>query len=133
MIVQITREWTLELDEGFESRAEDNQLILWKIGVTIAAVSFHMPAGLDKIALLNQIQTKMPANVLETLVSTKGEVVGLGYTQIQKERDEIIRLSLTAFTASDTSCLQIAFYLDDPDDLPWAKSVWESVHYLPDS
>jgi hypothetical protein len=27
--------------------------------------------------------------------------------------------------------LQVAFYLDDPDDLEWAKSVWKSVIFLP--
>ena len=131
MIAQITKEWHLELGDEFESRAENNQRIFWKPGITVAAIVFSLPQGADKLTLLNQIHEKMPNNVLETLVSTKGEVVGLGYTQVLKESENKTRLSLTAFIASDTSCLQIGFYLDDPDDLPWAKSVWESIRYVP--
>jgi len=131
MIAQITKEWHLELGDEFESRAENNQRIFWKPGITVAAIVFSLPQGADKLTLLNQIHEKMPNNVLETLVSTKGEVVGLGYTQVLKESKNKTRLSLTAFIVSDTSCLQIGFYLDDPDDLPWAKSVWESIRYVP--
>ena len=83
--------------------------------------------------MLNQIQSKIPEDVLEKLVSTKGEIVGLGYTQIQKIAGEKDRLTLITFTASDVSCLQLAFYLDDPTDLDFAKNTWKGIIYLPES
>lgn len=131
MAFQITREWLINLPEDFESRVEENKLIFWKTGMTVIAVVFRIPETTDKILLLNQIQEKLPDDTLETLVSTKGEIVGLGYTRIHEVRDEKNRLSLYTFTASDTSCLQIAFYLDHPEDLNWAKSVWEQVIFQP--
>lgn len=131
MAFQITREWILDLPKDFENRVEENKIIFWKTGITVVAVAFRVPAETNKIDLLNQIQEKMPENALETLVSTKGEIVGLGYTQIHKAQDNKNRLSLYTFTASDASCLQTAFYLDDPNDLPWAKSVWEGIVYHP--
>lgn len=131
MAFQITKEWITNLSDDFENRVEENKIIFWKVGITVVAAVFRIPADTDKLVLLNHIQEKMPADALEKLVSTRGEIVGLGYTQIMQEEDGKNRLALYTFTASDTSCLQMAYYLDDSNDLPWAKSVWESTVYHP--
>ena len=131
MAFQITPEWLIDLPDDFERRVEENELVFWKTGITIIIAAFRLPDGTDKLELLNQVQSKIPENALEKLVSTKGEIVGLGYTQIQKIKGEIDRLSLITFTASNSSFLQVAFYLDDPNDLQWAKSVWEGIIFLP--
>jgi len=133
MAFRITNEWIIDLPDDFESRVEDEKLIFWKTGITVIIAAFSLPEDTGKLELLNQIQQKLPQDALEKLVSTKGEIVGLGYTQIQKLNGDNKRLSLTTFTASDTSCLQTAFYLDHPDDLAWAKGVWENLVYHPDS
>lgn len=131
MAFRITNEWVIDLPDDFTSRVEDDKLVFWKTGVTIIVAAFSLPEDTGKLELLHQIQQKMPDDAMETLVSTKGEIVGLGTTQIQKLKGNNKRLSLTTFTASDTSCLQTAFYLDHPDDLEWAKGVWESLVYHP--
>lgn len=131
MQYRVTNEWTLTLPDDFESRVEEGKLVFWKIGITIIVVAFRLPDNTGKIELLNQIQKRIPENAFETLVSTKGEIVGLGYTQIHQRQDEKNRLSLYTFTASNTSCLQTAFYLDHPTDLDWAKSVWEMIVFHP--
>ena len=131
MAFQITREWTIDLPDDFDNRIEDQKMIFWKTGITVVIAAFRLPDDTGKIVLLNQIREKMPDEVFETLVSTKGEIVGLGYTHVDSATIEKNRLSLYTFTASDTSCLQIAFYLDNPDDLPWAKSVWKGILYHP--
>ncbi|MDY6873080.1 MAG: hypothetical protein SVR81_03810 [Chloroflexota bacterium] len=131
MAFRITQEWLIDLPEDFETRTEDDKLVFWKTGKTVIIAAFRVPEATGKLELLNQIQAKIPNDALEKLVSTKGEIVGLGYTQIQKVPGEKKRLTLISFTASDTSCLQTAFYLDDPSDLDWAKSAWESIVFLP--
>lgn len=131
MALRITTEWLIDLPDEFEKRVEEDKLVFWKTGITIIIAAFRLPDGTGKLELLNKIQSMIPENALEKLVSTKGEIVGLGYTQIQKIKGENDRLSLVSFTASDTSCLQVAFYLDDPNDLEWAKSVWKGVIFLP--
>jgi len=133
MAFQITHEWLINIPEDFEYRVDDERMIFWKTGMTIVAVVFRLPRDTGKLELLNQIQKKMPENALETLVSTKGKIVGLGYTQIQELADNKNRLSLYTFTASDASCLQMAFYLDNPADLDWAKSVWQETIYHPEN
>ena len=131
MALRITSEWLIDLPDEFEKRVEEEKLVFWKTGITIIIAAFRLPDGTGKLELLNQIQSMIPENALEKLVSTKGEIVGLGYTQIQKIKGQIDRLSLVSFTASDTSCLQVAFYLDDPSDLDWAKRIWKDVIFLP--
>ena len=132
MAFRITNEWIMDVPEDFERRVEDGKLIFWKTGITIITVAFSLPEDTGKLELLNQIQEKRPEDVLETFVSTKGEIVGLGYTRVQRREGEKNRLALYSFTASETSCLQTAFYLDDPQDLEWAKSVWQSTVYHPE-
>jgi hypothetical protein len=131
MAFRITSEWIIDLADDFEKRVKDEKLVFWKTGITIIIAAFSLPKDTGKLELLNQIQEKMPEDILETFVSTKGEIVGLGYTQIQEVKGENSRLALTTFTASDTSCLQTAFYLDEPADLDWAKSVWKGLLYYP--
>ena len=133
MAIQVTKEWFIDIGNDFERRVENQKLIFWKTGITIIVAGFRLPEGTGKLELLNQVQEKLPDDALETLVSTKGEIVGLGYTQIQEIENENSRLALTTFTASDSSCLQLAFYLDDPDDLDWAKNTWENIIYHPES
>lgn len=127
----ITQEWFINIPGDFEHRVEEGNLVFWTKGITVITVVFRLPAETDKFELLNQIQSKIIGDTLETFVSTKGEIVGLGYTQVQKCAGAKDRLSLMTFTASDTSCLQTAFYLDDPNDLAWAKSMWESIVFHP--
>jgi len=131
MALQITKEWFIDITDDFERRTENQKLIFWKTGITIVIAAFRLPENTGKLELLNKIQEKIPKDALEKLVSTKGEVVGLGYTQIQKSSDEKDRLALYTFTASDTSCLQAAFYLDKPEDLDWAKSTWKNIFFHP--
>ncbi|MEA3326780.1 MAG: hypothetical protein U9R53_05660 [Chloroflexota bacterium] len=133
MAFRITNEWLINLPEEFKQRVEDEKLIFWKTGITVITVPFRLPKDTSKIELLSRIQGKLSESIIETYVSTKGEVVGLGYSQIQKIEGEKKRLSLITFTASDTSCLQTAFYLDDPTDLDWAKSVWEGIIFHPEN
>jgi hypothetical protein len=132
MAFHITKEWIIDISEDFERRVEDGKLIFWKTGISVITVAFRLPENTGKLELLNQIQSRMPEDVLETFVSTKGEIVGLGYTQIQKCEGEKNRLALYTFTASDTSCLQTAYYLDEPQDLEWAKSAWKSTIFRPE-
>jgi hypothetical protein len=107
MAFRITSEWIIDLADDFEKRVKDEKLVFWKTGITIIIAAFSLPKDTGKLELLNQIQEKMPEDILETFVSTKGEIVGLGYTQIQEVKGENSRLALTTFTASDTSCLQV--------------------------
>jgi hypothetical protein len=131
MAFQITKEWIITLNDDFEHRVENERMVFWKTGATVICVVFRIPEDTGKLELLNQIHKRIPDDAPETLVSTKGEIAGLGYTKIENWEGEKNRLSLYTFTASESSCLQMAFYMDDPNDLEWAKSVWESTIYHP--
>jgi len=132
MAFHITKEWLINITEEFEHRIEDDKLVFWKTGITVIAVPFRLPDNTSKLEMLSRIHEKLPENILETFVSTKGEVAGLGYTQLQAVESDKKRLSLTTFTVSDTTCLQIAFYLDDAADLDWARSTWQEIIFHPE-
>ena len=133
MAFRITNEWLINLPDEFEHRVEEEKLVFWKAGITVIAVPFRLPNNSSKLELLYQIQEKKPDDILETYVSTKGEIAGLGYTQLHEVDRDKKRLSLTTFTVSDTTCLQVAFYLDDPNDLDWAQSTWRGIVFHPEA
>ena len=133
MAFPITNEWLINIPDEFEHRVDGDKLVFWKTGITVIAVPFRLPKNTTKLELLNRIHEKLPENILETFVSTKGEIAGLGYTQLQAVESEKKRLSLTTFTVSDTTCLQVAFYLDDPADLDWARSTWQEIIFHPET
>lgn len=133
MAFQITNEWLVQIPEDFEHRVERERVVFWTTGMTVAVVVFSVQEDTGKLELLNQIQEKIPEDALEKFVSTRGEIAGLGYTRIQDYQDIKNRLALVTFTASDTSCLQMAFYMDKPQDLEWAKSIWQETIYHPEA
>jgi len=131
MAFPISNEWLINIPDEFEHRVDDDKLVFWKTGITVIAVPFRLPKNTTKLELLNRIHKKLPENILETFVSTKGEIAGLGYTHLHAVESEKKRLSMTTFTVSETTCLQVAFYLDDPADLDWARSTWQEIIFHP--
>ncbi|MFH1445897.1 MAG: hypothetical protein ABIG43_00600 [Chloroflexota bacterium] len=131
MIYQITPEWRLCLDETYNRRVENNKLVLWITGRTIVAVVFRYSDTVKKEELIAQLKNKASKGSLEVFESQQDELLRFAYLQPEEVAPGHTRLALYGFTASEATCVQTAFYLDDPSDLDWAKKTWESLIYTP--
>jgi len=133
MNYQITPEWCLGLDETYNRRVENNKLVLWISGRTIVAVVFRYSDTVKREDLIARLKSKAAKGNLEIFDSQQGELLRFAYLQPEEVAPGHTRLALYGFTASEATCVQTAFYLDDPADLDWAKKVWESLIYTPSS
>ncbi len=129
MDYQITPEWQISLDDSFHHRVEENQLVLWRKGITIVSAAFIIPENLSHEQLIEKLKQRPSTGVLDVYESEDGTLHRLGFIQTETVANEKTRLALHTFTISPNACLQTSFYMDDPVDIPWAKTTWESIQY----
>jgi len=132
ILYPITPEWFLSLNEDFQRRVENDQLVLWTTGKTIIAVAFRLPETLSPENLLQTLRSKFGEGVLEVFESAEEDLVRYAVLQTEESAAGKARLVLHGFTISPSACLQSAFYFDLPSDLDWAKTTWQSIVYVPD-
>ncbi|MCJ7696163.1 MAG: hypothetical protein MUO40_12180 [Anaerolineaceae bacterium] len=128
----ITPEWFLTLDEDFQRRMENDQLVLWTTGKTIITVAFRLPKTLSPEDLLLSLKSKFSEDILETFESQEEDLLRYAALKTEESAAGLVRLVLHGFTISQTSCLQSAFYFDLPADLAWAKTAWQTIVFIPD-
>ena len=129
MTYQITHEWRLSLDRTYNRRVKNNKLVLWISGRTIVAVVFLYSDTVKREGLIARLKSKASKGSLEVFESRQGELLRFAYLQPEEVTPDHTRLALYGFTAAEATCIQTAFYLDDPSDLDWAKKTWESLTY----
>lgn len=132
ILYPITPEWFLTLDQSFQRRVENDQLVLWTTGKTIITVAFRLPETLTPEVLLETIKSKFSEGIFEAIESQDEGLLRFAALQTEDSAAGKVRLVLHGFTISPASCLQSAFYFDLPADLDWAKTAWQSIVYIPD-
>ena len=128
----ITPEWFLTLNEDFQRRVENDQLVLWTTGKTIITVAFRLPGTLTPEDLIETLKSRFAEDVLEVIESQEEDLQRFAAVKTEESATGKARLVLHGFTISPSSCLQSAFYFDLPTDLDWAKTSWQSIVYVPD-
>lgn len=122
----LTPEWSIHLPERFARRVEDDQLVLWRPGLTIWLTAWNNDHG------------DSPAH---RLVGIKKSVSPKRFAEHESEADGIIRYSyrsrdenengevesLYGFVIGDEGYLQLAVYFDDPADEVKARELIDSV------
>ena len=132
ILYPITPEWFLTLNENFQHRVENDQLVLWTTGKTIITVAFRLPDSLSNEDLLDSIKSRFSESKLEKFEVEDETLIRYAALQTEDSATGKARLVLHGFTITQTSCLQSAFYFDLPADLEWAKTTWQSIIYVPD-
>lgn len=127
----VTPEWQLTLEQPYQRRVEDNQLVLWTTGRTVLAVPFRFTRADHKETLLAELRARAALNKVDTFESSAGGLTRFATLEPEEILDGHLRLALHAFSASESACLQTAFYFDIPSDLTWAIAAWESIRFNP--
>jgi len=131
MDYQITPEWRISLEQDYQHRTEDGQLVLWTTGRTILAVAFRYAKALQKEQLLQELKARAEANKVETFSAQTDTLALFAMLEPEDIGEGHLRLALHAFTLSEHTCLQTAYYFDKPADLPWAIQTWEAIQHTP--
>ena len=128
--VQLTREWSFQIEDGFKRRMEDGNLGLWKPGRTIwmACYSPNEPAQ----TTLEWIKQEAPPNPSKTFEYDEGDLLRFGYL-LPNADGERRAWELTAFTIAPGDYILTSFYFDEMNMLDWALGCWKTVRYSPET
>lgn len=132
MEIQITPNWTIELDDDFYRRLEAEHLVLWKRGITLLTAVYRYTGEKERLALVAKLRAKAEALQAETIDEHDGELYRFGYLQPEQVQAGHTRLALHAFTTMPLGCLHTSFYFDEPKELQKALIAWKSVRWHAD-
>ena len=127
--VSITHDWTIELDDGFERRVEEGDLVLWDGRRTVYASVFETSNADVEEAIATMIERRKETPV-RTFDRVGAGLAGHAYLLPEGEGDGEY-WGLNTWTAGRTSVACVTFYFADVGDLAWAVRAWESVQCGP--
>jgi hypothetical protein len=128
---QLTPQWSIELQDGFQRRREDSHIVFWTAGITIGVVVFSYSGAKEQAALLANLRAKAQAEELEIIEEQEGAVIRFGTLRLEAITPKHTRLALHAFSTAENGCAQTSFYLDSATDLQQALKIWQSVSFTP--
>jgi hypothetical protein len=133
MEYQLTKQWKINLPDGFQRRKEDAHGVFWTPGLTMITTVFHYEGESERQALLENLRDKALSEGHKTVDDPDDDdfLQRFGYMQLEEIQPGHTRLVLHAFTLAPQSCLQTSLYVDRPEDFDTALKVWKSAVYTP--
>jgi len=131
---RLTREWTVDLPGKFNRRIDDDDLVIWRPGLTFWIAIWDLEAGNSPEETLAWILEDASPHRTDEKIDRDGGLLRLTYRL--REQDPEDPSSCTAiygyvFSASDH--VQIAGYCDGADAEVAAEEVIRSLRCLPNA
>jgi hypothetical protein len=123
--VALTKDWSIDLDAGFQRRAEGGDLVFWAAGRTVYA-SVYEAGSTDAEAAIARMLEERPGLPKQVFDRSEPGLVGHAYLMPEGEDDNAY-WGLNTWTSSADSVACVTFYFDVLTDLAWAMAAWESV------
>lgn len=122
----LTSLWSIDLDDSFERRAGNGDLVFWRPGRTVYASVYDTDNAEAEEAIGKMLEGR-PGTPARTFDRAEPGVVGHAYLLPEGEGDGAY-WGLNSWTAAKGSVACVTFYFDGLDDLRWALDAWQSVH-----
>jgi hypothetical protein len=128
-LVPITSDWSLDLEPGFERRAESGDLVLWKGRRTVYASVFRTSNAdaEDAIAAMLEGRKKTPVRSFDRV---EANLIGHAYLLPEQESGREY-WGLNTWTATSGSVACVTCYFERLPELDWALAVWKSIQCGP--
>ncbi len=123
---QLSENWALTLPTEFNRRLEDQDLVLWRPGITIWMSLWNNDHGESIAERLNWIRDDISDEAFEVSVDADSDPGKLCY-RLNEPREDGVVFALYGFIVKDLGHLQIAIYVDDEPDISIAKTIFDSV------
>ena len=126
--IQMTNDWSFELEDDFRRRIEDGELVFWRSKQTIwCAIFGHKANAQEMLAILKEDSNPNPDLIFEEL-----QVDVLKYAYLLSEADGAKKAwELTTFSVTASDYVLMSYYFDERFMLEWALNCWRSVAYKP--
>jgi len=131
----LTTEWSIDVDESFDSRVVDEDLQLVSPGPPVRTVwvaVWSPPEEQSPADVLKDIRADVNPHPTARFVEPGSEPGELRYASWYPEesggRDQ---WSLYGYTVRRGSYVQLACIVDDPAERDWALETWRSLRFTP--
>ncbi|WP_199139176.1 DUF2185 domain-containing protein [Pedobacter sp. ASV12] len=129
---KLTENWTIDINNLFERRVEDNGSLLYTTGDKSVRLSIWLEEGQSQAQLkthfeqtgLNRDQSQ--AKTIQTFDFSDEHVARVGYQIKEAEADKTYDVIYT-FNLIAGEVLAAVFYFDEPADLAWAIETWKNL------
>ena len=125
----ITGDWAMELDEGFDRRASDGDVMFWQPEThrTVWA-AVYATENVEAEEAIQHLLEGRPGEPHQTFDRVEAGLVGHAYLLPEEGGPGKRRYwGLNTWTAARGSVACVTFYFEDIRDLPWALRAWHSV------
>ncbi len=117
--------WSLELEDGFERRTEEGDVVLWKPGRTVYAAVFDADNAHADSAIARLLK-EHPTGPKRTFDRLEPGLVGHAYL-LPEGDGEGTYWGLNTWAASRGSVACVTFYFDELEHAEWALKAWETL------
>ena len=123
---QLTDEWSVSLPGKFNRRIEDDDLVIWRPGVTIWVAVWRNADGKTPVETLDWIRRDISPDAYDIEVSRSANVIRLSY-RLEETEEQGAVAALYGFAIGLDSHVQMAIYLDQEADVGQAQDILRSV------
>ncbi|OEE89598.1 hypothetical protein A1OQ_11525 [Enterovibrio norvegicus FF-162] len=125
----LTDEWAVTLPSTFQTKIEDEDLVIWKSGLTIWCSVWDIDYGetqQDAMAWVVEEQAEKAFDVHQT---EKDGLIFYRYRLFEETNDYSVA-SVYCFVFSHSSYIQLGIYVDDEADYAQAIEICESMTFI---
>lgn len=127
----ITEEWTIEINNLFERRKEENGDLLYTTGDKSVRVAIWNFDQTKNEIYQDQVESIENRDESESVTLSKYEFSDLDISRIGykiRENDESKSYDVIyGFSIVDKEIIQLAFYFDNQEDESWAIETWKNI------
>src|SRR5215218_8840320 len=125
----ITNDWTIELDEAFQRRADAGEVMFWLPPRTVYATVFATEDVEAEQAIGKMLEGR-PGTPVQTFDRLEPGLAGHAYLLPEGEGKGKY-WGLNTWTARRGAVACVTFYFENLDDLEWALRAWQTVKCEP--
>lgn len=128
-LTQLTKKWSLDLPGEFNRRIEDEQLVMWRPGLTFWISVWNSPSERATTAMtVKMLRDDIGPSAYDLVEDQKDGLIRIRYRLMEHAEDKRLP-ALYGFLVADDGYLQFAAYFDREEDEQVAQEVFESVHF----
>ena len=121
---KLTNEWLVTLPGKFNRRIENNDLVIWRPGMTLWIAIWGNDKGETKESRLNRIMNDMSPKAFEVKTTTSSSILRLSY-RLKEEEEQGSVAAFYCFAIGQTGQVEMAIYLDNESDVKKAQAILE--------
>ena len=124
----LTDEWAVTLPSTFQTKIEDEDLVIWKSGLTIWCSVWDIDHGETQQDAMAWVVEEQAENAFDVRHIEKDGLIFYRYRLFEETNDYSVA-SVYCFVFSHSSYIQLGIYVDDESDYAQAIEICESMTF----